>query len=209
MSRATWWLGLAPRERLVVVLASSAVCLAVLVARVMPAWTGWVASEFVRRQVLTDSLAHMQVRLSQEARVADSIARRQFERELSHTVVLTARSDQEASISLLNLLAAVADDVGVTLSSVQRQSDATGPLAARSTQRTGYSVVSVKAIGSAHPDLIPELLAFVDTSRVQLSTRSVSISAGRNSGSREENVQVELVVSALVNIRTFKSLVGQ
>ena len=64
-----------------------------------------------------------------------------------------------------------------------------------------YSTVSVRATGTGDAELLPELLAFIDTSRTQLSTRSFSVSPATISGeARTHSVQFDLVVSALVRI---------
>jgi hypothetical protein len=201
VTAAMWWTQLTPRERLIVTGATTVLAAVILSARAVPLWNDWATAESVRSAVLSDSIVSMRAQLSRETVHKDGIAQAQLESELSHTAVLAARSDEDASHALLRLLSAAADDVGVTLSSVQRQSEVAGPKGASETARARFSSVSVKVIGVAHPDLVPEFLAFIDTSRVQLSATSVSISAGahRENG-KETSVQLDLVVAALVTI---------
>jgi type II secretory pathway component PulM len=200
----TWrlrWAALEPRERRVILGAALLIGSALIVTRALPVWNDWVDTTANRRAVLVDSLARMRAITSDAARDRARSRSSRLALEVGRAGVLTARSEELAVTRLLGLISAAADDVGVTLSTAQGQ-----PLVARSArskqrQRAAFSTVSVRATGNADPDLLPELLAFIDTSRTQLSTRSFSVTAGVLSAeTRTSGVQFDLVVSALVRI---------
>lgn len=201
MTLNVWWEGLSARERRIIASALAVVGLALLLTRALPAWQSWVDSTGNRRGVLVDSLAQMRALASSGSPDGASLPKTLLEMELASTSVLTGRSEELVLSRLLGLLTAAADDVGVTLSTAQGL-----PLVSRGA-RSGrrapgqYSTVSVRATGTGDAELLPELLAFIDTSRTQLSTRSFSVSPATISGEgRTHSVQFDLVVSALVRI---------
>ena len=203
MTLSSRWTSLLPRERLVVSMAAGAIALAVVGTRLAPAWNQWAATAGVRFQTLTDSLVRIQAVASEQGQRRDSVQLLQFDGALSHATVVAARGEEAAAMVVLNLVAAAADDVGVSLTSLQRLQDVAKPIRAASTRRPTFMTFSVKATGLAAPDLLPELLAFIDTSRVQLVTRSISVSASTPvAGGRAKDVRFDLVVAAIIQLRS-------
>ncbi len=203
MTLSISWSRLESRERVVIVCAVSVVVAAILLGRIVPAWRDWSDSAHMRRADLVDSLARMRTLMLSATRTQDSAQQAKMARDLDRTVIVTARSADAATTRLLGLMSAAADDVGVSLSSVQPQPDANVGRRPKAQGVSGLSSVSVRALGASDPDLLPELFAFIDTSRVPLSIRSVSV---RNStfavGGREASVQFDIVISALVRVNS-------
>lgn len=201
MTLSGWWDGLAVRERRVVVSAVALIGSALFLTRALPAWRGWVESVENRRVVLVDSLQHMRALVSNGKPDGAYSPKTLLDLEVANTAVLTGRSEELVLSRLLGLVSAAADDVGVTLSTVQGL-----PLVdrgARSGRRAPgeFSTVSARATGTADAELLPELLAFIDTSRTQLSLRSLSVNPGTIAGaSRTAVVQFDLVIAALVRL---------
>ncbi len=202
MRLSPWWMGLTLRERVTIVIALGLITVSLALTRLAPAWREWSESEQRRLTALTDTLSQMREATSTQGERVDSIRLQRLRSALARVTPLIARTEEEAALAAMNLVVAAADDVGIEFSSIQRYRESGAPTRGKSKRRDSFQAVNVKATGITDPNLMPELLAFLDTSRVQLAARSMSISAAvSGGGQRAHEVRFELVVAAAAQLQ--------
>jgi hypothetical protein len=200
MKLTTAWASLTDRERRVITLALSCVTVGLVLGRGFPALSGWTLRERARRDMLADSLAVIHGVAAWHARSGGRAGGADRPLVSPPHPRDSALSRATAEAMMMAQISAASEDAGIDLTSLQVVAEPTNSRRPRTARAGVLQRVSLRTSGSG--DIDAAFLSFVDTSRVPLVVRSLTVSPRQQQTSPDGVIplSIDLVISALVQV---------
>lgn len=202
MTIAHSWAALSARERRVTTWAVGCVIVGVILGRGLPALNSWTSRERTRRVTLADSLASLREVLTWRQRSVTSRIAVSQHSSLQVLSLDSAPNRPAAEAKMMALVSAVGDDAGLDLTSLQIVAEPTSQRRTRIAPANALQRISVRTSGTGDIEALAAFLSFVDTSRVPVVVRSMTVSPRQQGPSNDgmNVLSIDFVVSALLRI---------